>query len=198
MTEHQAVLHVLLLAAGAARRFGSPKQLAPVDGQPLLRRAVDLATAVAGPSVTVVLGAHAARIAPMLKRSSTGVVINQHWEEGLASSLREGMRALPAGCDGVLILLADQAAVTASDLGRLISTWQEQPESLVAATYNGHTGVPAIFPRWAFAEFSALRGDAGARQLLARHTDRLLRIPIPSAAIDIDTPEDLQALSDLR
>jgi CTP:molybdopterin cytidylyltransferase MocA len=195
MTAHPAALHVLLLAAGAARRFGSPKQLARIDGQPLLRRAVDLATAVAGQSVTVVLGAEAARIAPLLKRTTTSVVINRHWEEGLASSLREGLRALPIDCEGVLILLADQAAVSVADLERLIAAWRRQPESLVSATYDGHIGAPSIFPRWTFAEVDALHGDVGARQLLLRHADRLLTIQMASAAVDVDTPEDLGAVA---
>ncbi len=73
-----------------------------------------------------------------------------------------------------------------------------QPEWLIAASYDGHTGVPAVFPRWTFSGFSDLRGDAGARTMLARHAERCLRIPMPNAAIDIDTPEDLLALTDPR
>ncbi len=91
-------------------------------------------------------------------------------------------------------MLADQAAVTADDLRRLAGTWRCQPHHIVAAQYAGTTGVPAIFPREDFAALGALRGDEGARVLLKRGGDRVVRMPLHSAAIDIDTPEDLQNL----
>ena len=186
-----ANLHVLVLAAGAASRFGSPKQLVRIGGQPLLHRAVSQATQVAGGAVTVVLGAHAQQLTPLLKHSPASVLINRNWEEGLASSLRLGISGLPGGCEGVLVTLADQAAVTTFDLQRLATAWRRQQDWLIAASYSGHTGVPAVFPSHTFASFGELRGDAGARAIIARHADRCLRIPMPNAAIDIDTPEDL-------
>ena len=186
-------LQVLVLAAGAASRFGSPKQLARIGGVMMLQKAVSQATDVAGHAVTVVLGAHAERITPLLRQSPASVEINRHWQEGLASSLRLGISRLPS-CEGVLVTLADQVAVTVFDLKRLVSAWRRQPEWLIAASYDGHTGVPAIFPAWCFPDLLALRGDAGARAVLARHADRCLRIPMPTAGVDIDTPEDLLAL----
>ena len=190
-TDHEPGLHALVLAAGSASRFGSPKQLVRIGGQPMLHRAVSQATEVVGHAVTVVLGAYADQLAPLLKHSSASVVINRHWEEGMASSLRVGIASLPGSCDGVLIVLADQVSVTTFDLKRLATAWKRQPEWLIAATYDGHVGVPAIFPRTSFPAFSDLRGDAGARSILQRHADRCLRVPMPNAAIDIDRPEDL-------
>ena len=187
-------MHTLVLAAGSASRFGSPKQLARIGGQMLLQRAVSQATEVSGHAVIVVLGAHAEQISPLLRRSSATVEINRHWEEGLASSLRLGIQRLPGSCEGVLVTLADQAAVTTFDLQRLASAWRRQPDWLIAASYEGHTGVPAVFPSWCFGDFAALRGDAGARSILARHSDRCMRIPMPNAAVDIDRPEDLLTL----
>ena len=187
-------LHVLVLAAGASSRFGSPKQLVRIGDRPLLHRAVGIATEVAGHSVSVVLGANVDRLTPLLRHSSVTVVVNRNWEDGLASSLRAGIRSLPGSVDGVMITLADQAALVATDLARLASAWRAQPEWLIAASYSGHTGVPAVFPRWTFQDFYDLRGDTGARAILERHPDRVLRIPMPNAAIDIDTPEDLLTL----
>jgi molybdenum cofactor cytidylyltransferase len=184
-------LHALVLAAGSASRFGSPKQLVRIGGQPMLHRAVSQATEVVGHAVTVVLGAYADQLAPLLKHTSASLLINRHWQEGLASSLRLGIANLPGSCDGVLVTLADQVSVTTFDLKRLATAWRRQPEWLIAATYDGHVGVPAIFPRTSFSAFSELRGDAGARSILARHSDRCLRVPMPNAAVDIDTPEDL-------
>jgi len=187
-------LYAVLLAAGASTRFGSPKQLVRVAGRPLLHTAVTRAAEVTGNALIVVLGAGAAELAPLLRHSPCSVVINQDWREGLASSIRAGLARLPPACTGVLLLLADQAAVTTDDLKRLAGTWRKQPQYLAAALYAGITGVPAIFPRSAFRDLSELRGDAGARELLRRNADRLVRVPMPSAAIDIDTPEDLLAL----
>ncbi len=186
--------HILVLAAGAASRFGSPKQNARLQGQTLLQRAVSLATGVAGQAVTVVLGAHAAEIAPSLRGSGAGVVINRNWQEGLASSLRAGVAQLPGSTEGVLVMLADQAAITEFDLRRLVSTWRQQPEHIVAASYGGQTGVPAIFPAHSFGLIQELRGDTGARALLHRLADRVVRVPMPAAAVDVDTPGDLQKL----
>jgi CTP:molybdopterin cytidylyltransferase MocA len=157
----------------------------------MLHRAVAAAAEVGSHAVTVVLGANAAQLAPLLKHTPGSVIINQAWEEGLASSLRLGVSRLPGSCDGVLITLGDQVTVTSSDLLRLASAWRRQPEWILAASYAGHTGVPAIFPRWCFESFSSLRGDQGARSILMRNADRVLRIPMPNAAVDIDRPEDL-------
>lgn len=186
--------HVLVLAAGAGSRFGSPKQLARVGGEALLQKAVARASELAGHAVTVVLGAHAAEITPLLRQSSASVVVNRQWQEGLGSSLRLGVAQLPPSTEAVLVTLADQAAITSADLRRLAAAWRRQPDSVIAASYEGHTGVPAVFPRHAFPLLLALRGDVGARPVLSQLADRVLRVPMPNAAIDIDTPEDLRKL----
>lgn len=187
-------LYALVLAAGASSRFGSAKQLVRVAGRPLLHTAVTRAADVTGNALIVVLGAGAARLAPLLKHSPGSIVVNREWHEGLGSSIRAGVAKLPASCSGVMLLLADQAAVTADDLRRLAGTWRKQPQCIAAALYGGVSGVPAIFPRSAFRELGELRGDVGARALLRRNAARVVRVPMPSAAIDIDTPEDLLAL----
>ncbi|HKT71621.1 MAG TPA: nucleotidyltransferase family protein [Steroidobacteraceae bacterium] len=187
-------LHAIVLAAGASTRFGSPKQLVRVNGRPLLHTMISHAAEVAGNAVTVVLGASSAELAPLLKHSTASIVINRDWREGLSSSIRAGVARLPASCTAALIVLSDQAAVTAEDLKRLASTWRRQPEYAVAAHYGSTTGVPAIFPRSMFGPLGELRGDVGARALLQRNPDRLVRVAMPSAAIDIDTPEDLLLL----
>lgn len=194
-TSNSLDLHAIILAAGAATRFGSPKQLAKVDGRPVLHTAVSRAVEVAGHAVTVVLGAHAAQVAPLLRHSPASIIINRDWEEGMASSIRAGIARLPGSCEGVLLMLADQVAVTADDLRRLISTWHRQPNHIVAAQYGNTTGAPAIFPRTDFRSLLELRGDQGARLLFQRFSDRLVRVPMASAAIDIDTPDDLLRLT---
>jgi molybdenum cofactor cytidylyltransferase len=184
-----------VLAAGAASRFGSPKQLARISGRPLLHNTVSNAVEITGAATMVVLGAYAAELAPLLGHTPASVLINREWHEGIGSSIRRGIAALPSACTAVMIVLADQAAITTQDLQRLVSAWKRQPEYVAAALYSGSTGVPAIFPRSRFAELSQLRGDIGARRLLQRNPDRVVRVPMDSAALDIDTPEDLLSLS---
>jgi molybdenum cofactor cytidylyltransferase len=191
-------LYAIVLAAGASTRFGSAKQLVRVAGRPLLHTAVARAADVVGTAVIVVLGARAAELTPLLTHSQSSVVINREWREGMASSIRAGVARLPSSCTAVLLMLVDQAAVTAEDLKRLASAWRRQPDYIVAARYGTTTGVPAIFPRSLFSDLAALRGDIGARVLLQRNPDRVVRVPMASAAIDIDTPEDLLALGSER
>jgi len=188
-------LHAIVLAAGASTRFGSPKQLVRVDGRPLMHAVVSRAVEVAGHSVTVVLGAHAAELAPLLRHTPATVVINRDWSEGMGSSIRAGMSRIPGACNGVLLLLADQAAVTAEDLKRLAGTWRRQPDYIVAAQYGATLGAPAIFPASAFRDLGELRGDRGAQALFRRNPDRVVRVPMESASLDIDTPEDLLRLT---
>ncbi len=187
----EAGVHALVLAAGGSTRFGSPKQLVRIDGRPMLHTVVARATEIAGSQVTVVLGAHARELAPLLSHSTAAVVINREWESGMASSIRAGVGALGGAAEGLLILLADQPAVSGEDLRRLLLAWRRHPDGIAAATYAGTVGVPAIFPRWTFSELQQLRGDRGAQLLLRRHVDRVTRVPMSTAGVDIDRPEDL-------
>ena len=191
LSEPDEGLHAIVLAAGAATRFGSAKQLVRIGGRPMLHAAVTRAVEVAGNAVFVVLGARADELAPLLSHSPASIIVNREWREGLGSSIRAGVSRLPAACSGVMLLLADQAAVTTEDLRRLVGTWRRQPGHVAAAFYAATTGVPAIFPRTSFPDLLQLRGDQGARALMQRNPDRLVRVPMPSAALDIDTPEDL-------
>lgn len=185
-------LHVVLLAAGSSTRFGSPKQLAAVGGRPMLLRVLDALLELEGrDAITVVLGANADRLEPLVRHVSVNVVFNPDYAQGMAGSIRAGLAAAPAASRGVLIALADQVAVTSDDLRQLVTCWQQQPDRIVAAQYTATTGAPAIFPSELFGELAALQGDRGARALLSLHADRVVAVPMPSAALDVDTPADL-------
>ena len=190
-----AGLHAIVLAAGEASRFGSAKQLVRIGDRPLLSLVAGRAAEVVGHALVIVLGARAAELSALLKHSPGSVVVNRDWREGLASSIRAGIARLPASCAGAMLVLADQACVTAEDLRRLAGAWRRQPLCVAAARYGATVGVPAIFPQHLFSELSELKGDTGARSLLKRHTDRLVKVPMPSAAFDLDTPDDLLELN---
>ena len=188
-------LHAIVLAAGGSTRFGSAKQLVRIGDRPLLSLIAGRAAEVVGHALLIVLGAHAAELTPLLKHSPGSLVVNRDWREGLASSIRAGVARLPASCAGAMLVLADQACVTAEDLRRLASAWRRQPLCVAAASYGATIGAPAIFPQHLFGELSQLKGDSGARILLRRHADHLVKVPMQSAAFDLDTPDDLLALS---
>jgi len=185
----------IVLAAGASRRLGQPKQLLMHGGETLLERVVRLAKEAGAAPVIAVLGAHYKIIRSTITLNDAIVVINEEWEQGIASSIQAGLSALDAaarGASGVLILSCDQPRLTAGHLGSLIETFIAQAEfSIVASAYAGIVGVPAIFPRSVFAELLALRGDKGARALLARPPCPLIALPFEGGQVDIDLPTDL-------
>jgi len=188
-------LHAIVLAGGDSSRFGSAKQLVRIGERPLLTLVAGRAAEVVGHALIVVLGARAAELSPLLRHSPGSVVVNRDWREGLASSIRAGVARLPPSCGGVMLVLADQACVTAEDLRRLAAAWRRQPLCVAAARYGATVGVPAIFPQFLFGELGGLKGDSGARALLKRHEDRLVKVPMASAAFDLDTPDDLLELN---
>ena len=188
-------LHPVVLAAGGSSRFGSAKQLVRIGDRPLLSLIAGRAAEVVGHALIVVLGAGAAELSPLLRHSPGSVVINRNWREGLASSIRAGISRVPASCAGVMLVLADQACVTGEDLRRLAGVWRRQPQCVIAARYGATVGVPAIFPQHLFGELSELKGDSGAKALIRRHADRLVSVPMASAAFDLDTPDDLLSLN---
>ena len=190
-------VHALVLAAGAARRFGSPKGLADYRGRPLIRHVVEsVSTAIAtrGPAsaVTVVLGPEPEPLREALSGTGVDIAINEHLSDGLSSSLRLGIQSLPPGTSAVLIVLADQALVASDEYQRLLDVARTNPERPIAAAYDDTVGVPAVFPARYFERLSALQGDRGAGSLL-KSDDQVVPIDMPSAAFDIDTPEQLAA-----
>jgi molybdenum cofactor cytidylyltransferase len=188
----------VLLAAGGSRRLGQPKQLVELDGRPLVRRAAQAALAAGCSPVLAVLGARAREVAAALAGLGVEAVPNEAHAEGIASSIRAGVaaagRATPA-CDGVLLLLVDQPRADAALLARLLARFaQGRGERIAACAYGGGLGAPAIFPRAQLPELAALRGDRGAKPLLEAARGRVLEVPFPGGALDVDTPDDLAAL----
>jgi len=191
-------LRAVILAAGASRRFGSPKQLARYRGETLLARSTRLARLAGAEKVCVVLGYRSSLVQRVLEQSRstparTSTVRNARWRDGMGRSLACGMRSLDRRARAVLVCLADQPLLEAGDLMRLVLAWRASPRSVVASRYAGKTGVPAIFPRSHFAALKSLSGDRGAQVLLASSND-VLSVPMPLAAVDIDDPQDLSNL----
>jgi CTP:molybdopterin cytidylyltransferase MocA len=184
----------LILAAGSGSRYGALKQLLPVNELPMVVRAVRLAAAVCDAGVLVVTGAGQADIVSALAGESARAVYNPAWREGMGASLRQGAQAAPAGLSGLLVMLADQAALSAADIQNLLNAWLAQPEQPAAAWFGGRLGAPAIFPASWLPRLLAAQGDQGARSLLRAGID-VSRVPMASAGEDIDTPADYLRLA---
>lgn len=181
---------VVLLAAGASRRMGRPKQLLPVEGTPLVRRAAGIAVAAGLGPVFVVLGCRASVIAPALDGLPLHLVINESWSDGLGSSIRAGVRRaleLAPVPRGLVLALADQPGVTAAHLRRLAAMHRKTGRSIVATFSNGVLQPPVLFtPEW-FPRLGQLGGDDGARKILGEHARQVARVPLARAG-DLDTP----------
>ena len=185
----------VILAAGGSTRMGEPKQLLRLDGRTLLRRTVDTVLASPAWPVVVVLGAHTESIRPEIAQLPALVVENSEWKEGLASSIRTGVRVLDAfslSLQAALLIPCDQPHLSPGAITRLVDIHRQGGPPIVAACYGGHPGPPALFARSHFHELMELRGPEGARPLFARHADRFATVDLPELAVDLDTPGDLR------
>jgi molybdenum cofactor cytidylyltransferase len=178
----------IVLAAGASRRLGRPKQLVQArDGVPLVVLACRRALATRPAGLVVVVGARGSQVSARLREFPATVVSNRKWRDGLASSLRVGVERVPSYAPSVLVLTVDQWAVTTADLRKLL-----RAGAPACAAYDGAIGVPALLPRCWRPEIRALRGDRGAGRLLSRAG--VEHVSMPSAGRDLDVPLDLEAL----
>jgi molybdenum cofactor cytidylyltransferase len=192
----QMSIAAIIVAAGASSRLGQPKQLVMVDGQPLLQRTVRCAREAGAEPVFVVLGAYSDVIEKAIDFGTAKIVRNHDWEEGLASSIRAGVTAVNARTEaaGVLLMTCDQPRMTATHLRKMIKVFDTRLQTVIASVYGGTRGVPVLFPRVLFPDLLALRGDKGARGLLATASLPVVEVQFEGGEVDIDRPEDLMEL----
>lgn len=184
-----------ILAAGASRRLGQPKQLVQFQGSPLIRHIATIALSTQGHATAVVLGAEAARVEAALAGVACERLNNPQWQEGMAASIRVAARwAQDRGHDALLLLTCDQLRLTAAHIDQLWDTWRARPHAPVASAYAATIGIPAVFPRADYPALLQLRGDRGAASLL-RARD-VSQVPWPAGSDDLDTPRDLAQLDD--
>ena len=184
----------IVLAAGRSTRMGPEnKLLADLGGKPMVHHVVAAALASAARPVLVVTGHQAAEVGDALAGLDVTLVANPAYATGLASSLKAGIRAVPADCGGALILLGDMPRVAPEQIDRLIAALAAEPESIVVPVHRGLRGNPVLWPRRYFPELLQLDGDAGARRLFAAHQGVVREVAAADDAIltDIDTPEAL-------
>jgi molybdenum cofactor cytidylyltransferase len=189
--------HAIVLAAGAGRRFGGGKLLAPWQGEPLVLAAVRTALAAPVGRVTVVLGAGKEAVAEALSALPSArlkLVEAEHWRDGLSASLRAGIDSLPAEAESVVVFLGDMPAIPLDLAGELLDAIEAGAPAAVVVSPRGPAH-PAAFARSQFDSLRELSGDRGARVLLEALGAAVARIKSddPGVVFDIDLPADIEA-----
>jgi len=188
----------VVLAAGVSSRMGSPKQTLRFRGESLLKRAARAALGAGCCPVIVVTGAHAELSRHELEGLDVREVLNTRWETGMASSIRsgvEGLLSVVPDAVAAVLMLCDQPHVTAEVISGLIGAHRATGSPVVASTYGGNFGVPALFSRALFDELARLEGAAGAKQVIKRHAAEAHFLPFPGGDVDVDTPDDFSRLT---
>ncbi len=182
----------IILAAGGAQRFGSPKQLLEIEGQPMIRRIVRLALAAGLDPVIVVCGAFANEVRQTLDGLSVECVVNPDWGAGQSTSLRAGLQRLPAATSGAIFMLADQPFVSLDVILALVREHAQTLAPIVAPRVGDQRANPVYFDRVTFPELLALEGDIGGRAVIrsGRYLVRWLEWLDAKLLVDIDTLED--------
>jgi molybdenum cofactor cytidylyltransferase len=191
---------IVVLAAGASTRLGTPKQLLPYHGKSLLQHVINMAVNSRGDPVIVVLGANADLISTEMDKIKVHVIENPAWEEGMASSLRTGLNALvkiSPVVDAVIFMVCDQPFISAVVLDDLITTHKKTGKPIVTCNYGEAIGPPALFHKSLFAELMQLKGDTGARKIIQTHNDETTTVLFVKGNIDIDTKGDYEASKNL-
>ena len=189
----------IILAAGASTRLGTPKQTVLYEGKTLLQHAIDAAQGAGCHPVVVVLGAHANTIlsdlANLHPSSAANIVHNDHWRQGMGTSIAVGLKQLLQIDNALLfaiIMVCDQPFADAALL-RVLMTEQEQTgKGIVASAYANTMGVPALFDHKYFDVLMKLSGDEGAKKIMLHHQEDVAMVPFEKGVVDIDTVRDVE------
>jgi molybdenum cofactor cytidylyltransferase len=189
------VIAGLVLAAGAGTRFGQPKQLAELDGRPLLEHSIRAITAAPVDRVVVVLGAGAEQVMARINAHGSEFRVCDRWDEGQSASLACGLAAV-ADCEAAVITLGDQPRMSPEAIRRVIAARAEGVDA-VRATYAGGPGHPVLLEQRLFERMRDVTGDHGARNLLLSVHTREVACEDLGGGEDVDTPAQLDALRTL-
>ena len=195
---HPKRIAAVVLAAGRSTRMGGPnKLLAEIARRPLVRIVAEEALASRADPVIVVAGHQRAEVEKALAGLRVRIVHNPDFAEGLGTSLRAGIAAVPANSDAAIVCLGDMPRVDAALMNRLIAAFDPDRGALVVVpTFEGKRGNPVLWSRRFFPDLMAIEGDVGARHLIGRYSEAVAEVPVEgkAALIDVDTPEALSGV----
>ncbi len=188
---------ILILAAGQSNRMGRPKQLLKYNGSPLIKRVTEIAIVTECSPIVIVLGAYAEKIQSALPMNGIHVLINTQWQEGMASSIREGLKELVRlddKIDGVVVLVCDQPYLETKHINALIELQAQKNLPAVACSYEGVLGTPALFHKSLFQQLLNLQGDSGAKKILSSLNIETGVVEFDEGIFDVDTESDYEKL----
>jgi molybdenum cofactor cytidylyltransferase len=186
----------VILAAGKSTRMGEPKQLLRLNGKPLVEIILGNVRGADVADVVLVLGFGAEAIRRAVALEDVKVIVNQDYEQGMASSLGAGLAALDPTTDAALIVLGDQPSVRPETLNRMIERYQRSDAQILVPMYQGFRGNPVLLDRSVFPEVMALKGDIGCRAVFGNHQDGIVKVMVDDIGIllDIDSMDDFAKL----
>jgi molybdenum cofactor cytidylyltransferase len=190
----------VILAAGTSSRMGEAKQLLRLGEATVLDQVVNNVCGSSVDEIVIVLGHQAETIKQSIATKSLKVVVNESYGQGMGSSLRVGLSALPAEVGAALIVLADQPFVRSATFDQIIDHYQQTSAQIVIPTYKGFRGNPVLLDRSVFSEVMALQGDIGCRAIFGNHLEGIVKVPVEDVGIllDLDSKDDVARLQDFR
>jgi molybdenum cofactor cytidylyltransferase len=187
---------IVILAAGASKRLGQPKQFLEFQKQSLVKRLV-IEAKKNTETVVVVTGYGHDQMVKELNGEDVHIIENKDWAQGMGSSIKEGMRylkSLERNVAAVILAVCDQPFVTATLFAAMIDLHKHSGKKIVACSYADSVGTPVLFERTYFEALQQLSGSEGAKKIVQQYADDVALIPFPLGVIDIDTQGDYEAL----
>ncbi|WP_028954422.1 nucleotidyltransferase family protein [Synechocystis sp. PCC 7509] len=195
--EYNQNIGIVILAAGASTRMGTPKQLLPYQECTLLRHTIEVAKSSVCRPIVVILGAYAQLIKPDISHLSIQIVENLQWAKGMSSSIKVGIQELTTSYPEVkaaIVTLCDQPFISTEIINQLALTHYSTNQPIIACEYGEALGVPALFSDRLFSELITLKNGEGAKQVIKKHSQEVFSISFPEGAMDIDTPKEYAEL----
>ena len=192
------MLAAVILSGGASSRMGSPKALLPYQGRPFLEHLLEIAIHPEIGARRVVLGADAEFIAKAIPLKAHEMIINSQWEKGQLSSIQAAVRKLPAGTEGMLLLLIDHPLISSALVGELIAQFYKSKKPIVLPVYEGRRGHPVIFSASLYPELLRAPVETGARAVVWAHRDEVEEVPTneEGCVLNLNNPETLNRAMD--
>jgi molybdenum cofactor cytidylyltransferase len=187
----------VILAAGKSSRLGHPKQLLQFRGQTLVRRIVDAAEEAGCSPIVIVIGSDKNKVAQELERTGAVIVENVNWNKGMGTSIRSGVQRLidiAPNVEAIVLLVCDQPFVDSHTIEQVIALGEKTKKAIVASSYAGTLGVPALFDRSSAKELLALDDGSGAKPVIFSNRGQVAKFTFPEGQIDIDMAADYERL----
>jgi len=192
------MISAILLAAGESKRMGKPKQLMPLGRTSILEQTIDNYLNSEVNEVIVVLGHRAEEAKRIMAARPVKLAINPNYQQGMSTSIIAGLNMVDSRARAVVIALGDQPFIDSQTLNRLIDEFYNHDKGIAIPVYRGRRGHPVIFAIRYKGELLELKGDIGGREIIDRHPDDVLEVPVNCEGIYIDIDTNKQLLERMK